>query len=583
MLSLIEMTLSQSTRSEVIPYEVNLYSLGVFSKGHVKTHISTILNHKAIQSTEYFSYLFGQTRSLLFNIISQDEKAHKLWPLIDNVEDHCDKLQSLAPAYWIVEAGDMPCFSEGVVDNLGVILLQEKRIVTAYRQHLEWSELGVVASRWAPVEWMDCRDFFNSNAAMQIDTEFDGPLNETQYGKRWKKLNQLYDFGTEQRMMMLIYILYMTAAVLLTGTFTILKKCLKKDIDIMSSTVLQDEFHLKKSVAWKRIQMDVFRPPPYPTLFITIISNGMFVLVAAITTLLMHPFLPWLKRTFTKDLLAILLWIFMASFSQGICVKTLENVLYKSRRDQQDIDRSHMLQFFRVSILRIPIILIMMILSSIFYANLHLMTMHEDAYTYSIRVVIPTVALIAISNLALISGTFFPILLTKPNYSKHLNKAQFLEDLGGTIIPQASVQIRRQEFCIGILIPLLIAVPPFWLHFGLMFGQMWIGIGHIKLMGLIVSTFFISWLTISASNIATCYLRLQRGDYNWWWPTVKYNVFTAFIIVFVLYMAMPTTTFKFMMPILTTCTVSALLLLSTLGFVSQYAFIRYIYLSLKIV
>jgi hypothetical protein len=187
------------------------------------------------------------------------------------------------------------------------------------------------------------------------------------------------------------------------------------------------------------------------------------------------------------------------------------------------------------------------------------------------------VALFSLTTLTVCFGSSFSLDLKK---REGLEKRVLIDEVGGSLIPRATALQRRQALFVGVLIPFLVMLPPLWIHFRVFYGNMLLGVSHFQLAGLTAATFALSYLAYATFNIAEVYLQLHRGDWRWQWTAVQQNAMAALavIIFFMLYFPLPDSE---TWPLVAILALHSALLLSALGFLSRWIFVRYIYLSLK--
>ena len=572
-----------------------VYSLGVFTTDNVKIHFSDIFHLTSAHPTHYLSFLFGHTKSWIADFIVGDTENFLLIqrnPAPDP-DAHCAELNKFGSSRLITQIDDLPNLAIGPSGHLqlGVGLIKTNEhsietnnrllIATAFDNTILFSSEGVVASYWSVVTWESCTEFFQSSRSLLVGvTSFHA--NASDYAHRWEPINDIYDFNFESRVLLLIYTVITLGALLSAGTWIILYKWLKKDVDIMTNKKVKLEMGLwGTQVLWKRIQKDVFRPPPCRFLFISLISNGTFLLVSVSLGLIIACIRHLMTRAVGVDLFLLTGVILIGSVSQGIAMETLRRELkFIGKQALRWNEHSCLLKGVVALFLRLPILLGALCILCTHFTKWHVMEDSETLYTYSQRVVLPTISLLSICTLAIGAGSAFPFKLNTPLQTRNPQRVFLLEEVGGSLIPNAHPSHTKRIFVLSVIVPFLIIVPPLWIHFGVLFGNLWIGIAHLKLIGLTASTFLISWISFATSNLNTCYTLLHRGDYHWWWKTVYYNSLSASFVVLFLLLFLPFSTAE-TLPFTLTLFVCFAALLSTIGFYSQYAFIRYIYLTLK--
>jgi hypothetical protein len=573
-----------------------VYSLGVFTTDNVKIHFSDIFHLTNAHSTHYLSFLFGHTKSWIADFIIGEPESFLLIqrnPAPDP-DAHCAELNKFGSSRLITQIDGLPNLAIGPSGHLqlGVGLIKTNEhsietnnrllIATAFDNAILFSSEGVVASYWSVVTWESCTEFFQSSRPLLIGVTSSGGLNASDYAHRWEPINNIYDFNFESRVLLLIYTVITLGALLSAGTWIILYKWLKKDVDIMSNKKVKLEMGLwGTQVLWKRIQKDVFRPPTCRFLFISLISNGTFLLVSVSLGLIIACIRHLMTRTVEIDLFLLTGVILIGSVSQGIAMETLRRELkFIGKQARRWNEHSCLLKGVVALFLRLPLLLGALCILCTHFTKWHVMEDSETLYTYSQRVVLPTISLLSICTLAIGAGSAFPFKLNTPLQTRNPQRVFLLEEVGGSIIPKAHPSHTKRIFVLSVIVPFLIIVPPLWIHFGVLFGNLWIGIAHLKLIGLTACTFLISWISFATSNLNTCYSLLHRGDYHWWWKTVYYNSLAASFVVLFLLFFLPFSTAE-TLPFTLTLFVCFAALLSTIGFYSQYAFIRYIYLTLK--
>jgi hypothetical protein len=361
--------------------------------------------------------------------------------------------------------------------------------------------------------------------------------------------------------------------VLSTGAWAVLWHWLRKDEDIMNNPRIQLEMGLRKSVTWKRIQKDVFRPPPCRYLFIVVICNGVFLLNATLAGLIVVCLLPLFERSQKTDAFLAVTVILKSAFLQGVIAETLR----KSFRMREDWRLWTVRKGCSKLLIRLPLAFLLLCVASAHYSKWHRFDDDETTSHYATRVLVPMVALFSLTTLTVCFGSSFSLDLKK---REGLEKRVLIDEVGGSLIPRATALQRRQALFVGVLIPFLVMLPPLWIHFRVFYGNMLLGVSHFQLAGLTAATFALSYLAYATFNIAEVYLQLHRGDWRWQWTAVQQNAMAALavIIFFMLYFPLPDSE---TWPLVAILALHSALLLSALGFLSRWIFVRYIYLSLK--
>lgn len=567
-----------------------LYSRGVFStEGTSKTHVNDVYHLKELRPLEYFSFLLGHSRTWLGLISNDIDSAIVLERLsVPNVDKHCEELLGMAPAWIVFEVDDLPSISNAWNDEkrIGAMMLVKDPleldlilIATKFSQRIISTKEGVASSVVEVRRWEPCAIFFNSNRSVEIETTvFEG--KSVQYENRWDIVYEIYDFTIQERAFLFIYLILGCGTILSAGTWMLLVKLLRRDCDIMiSDAVRRDMGASRQTVAWKRIEKDVFRVPLYSGLYIAIIANGTFLVVVVVLGIIASLLTPLIDRTPLHDLYIFSVLLILSSVAQGVAMSSLRIELMPVGKELREWQRRHIcVKALRRFLLSLPLSLSILTGSSMYYTKWHIMQYEDTLYSYGTRVVLPTIALLGSSTLAIVTGSLFPLTLSKRQKTRSVERMDLLGEFGGSIIPKASRTYSNKRMMFSIICPILVTIPPFWVHFKILTGSIWIGIIEKKLLGFSIATFVTSWLAFATCNIGSCYLMLQRGDYNWWWPVISTNGITAFAtIVFFLFSTSLPKILMFDLVLIG----SFVLFLTTIGFYSQYAFIRYIYFSLK--
>lgn len=615
---------------------------GVSQLDASKTHLSDIYHLETVRSVEYISLLLGHSKTSLGEIVLDGKESTLILhrkALIDG-KSHCEELSKLGNVDLLITLDGLPSVSNKLpysnanptttprdrhlpssaylqiglqitkkemvfdvlnggwygseqsphpnADPLFTLMSpkishdavpRETFIATEIDHDIFWSVEGIVKSKLSVLKWERCVDYFSSaRLGVYIRTHINGQVNSSFYKTRFDQIYALYDFTIQDRAVTLIYLVITSGCILSAGTWAILFKMLKKDRDIMISNKIKREMGVVSGVSWKRIERDVFRPPVYRFLYIGIISNGTFILASGLFGLIFCCILPLLERSAEKDLFFIMLIILIGSVSQGICMASMREQLYPIGKKyliwkNKNICIKGIVKF----LLYIPIVLGALLGTIMYHSKWHIMKDGDTVYTYGTRVVVPAIALFSVSILAVISGSACPCNLIK-HPSRAGERASLLDDLGGSIIPKESGKTKTSRYIFSYLFPIIVTIPPFWIHYKIIYETMWIGIFEIKLMGFSMATFLISWIAFAACNVGSCYLMLQSGNHNWWWPVLHVNGLTvAATAVFLIFCH----TLPFALLVNIICLGNYVLFLSTIAFYSRYFFIRYIYFSIK--
>ena len=288
----------------------------------------------------------------------------------------------------------------------------------------------------------------------------------------------------------------------------IFQRSLKQDIDSYNIKVTEDEF-IDES-GWKQVCNDVFRKPIYPMLLSSMVGNGVHLLVAVFSSLILIMFFSYEPEQ--KD--NILFIMFIMSNLLSICGGYKSGQLYKSFQGKNWRQNA-----FWTSLLYPSLIFCIFIITNFLFF------LENTEHTNFLEVILLLVVWLTFATPLTLAGAFFGSKAKQEKLPCRINACP-------SFIPDKPWYFRmRYLIWVSGLIPFMAV----FIEFNFFMASVW-GEHYDYICSFFLISFAILIIVSTEVSIIVVYFCLCHGDYRWWWKSFCFGGSSAlYIMIYSIY------------------------------------------------